>query len=132
MDNQRPQLDLKFYKDICPDKNGASSRTFVTVFHALFEVPVIVVFTKYDQFVRNVGMHLVDFPNEYPDSSVSEVVEEQFREHYLHPLGEDVRYVRLESEFRVKPGLHANYVLSQRCIERIGTAMILLQRQLKH
>jgi hypothetical protein len=24
MDNQRPQLDLKFYKDICPDKNGAS------------------------------------------------------------------------------------------------------------
>ena len=23
MDNQRPQLDLKFYKDICPDKNGA-------------------------------------------------------------------------------------------------------------
>ena len=24
MDNQRPQLDLKFYKDICPDANGAS------------------------------------------------------------------------------------------------------------
>jgi hypothetical protein len=23
MDNQRPQLDLKFYKDICPDRNGA-------------------------------------------------------------------------------------------------------------
>ena len=22
MDNQRPQLDLKFYKDICPDQNG--------------------------------------------------------------------------------------------------------------
>lgn len=25
MDNQRPVLDLKFYKDICPDKNGAPS-----------------------------------------------------------------------------------------------------------
>ena len=25
MDNQRPQLDLKFYTDICPDQNGASS-----------------------------------------------------------------------------------------------------------
>ena len=24
MDNQRPQLDLKFCKDICPDRNGAS------------------------------------------------------------------------------------------------------------
>jgi hypothetical protein len=22
MDNQRPELDLKFYKDICPDKSG--------------------------------------------------------------------------------------------------------------
>ena len=22
MDDQRPQLDLKFYKDICPDQNG--------------------------------------------------------------------------------------------------------------
>ena len=25
MDNQRPQLDLKFYKDICRDRNGVSS-----------------------------------------------------------------------------------------------------------
>jgi hypothetical protein len=46
-------------------------------------------------------MHLVDYPNEYPDSNVSEVVEKQFQEHYLHPLGDDVRYVRLESGFRV-------------------------------
>lgn len=30
MDNQPPQLDLKFYEDICPDRN----------------VPVIVVFAK--------------------------------------------------------------------------------------
>ena len=26
MDNQRPQLDLKFYQDICPDQNGPSFR----------------------------------------------------------------------------------------------------------
>jgi hypothetical protein len=31
MDNQRPQLDLKFYKDICPDQNGALLRMFKTV-----------------------------------------------------------------------------------------------------
>ena len=66
-----------------------------------FEVPVIVVFTKYDQFLRNVKMHLLDYASEYPDSNVSVVAETQFQEHYLHPLGDDVRYVRLESGFRV-------------------------------
>jgi hypothetical protein len=25
MDNARPSLDLKYFDDICPDKNGASS-----------------------------------------------------------------------------------------------------------
>ena len=67
-----------------------------------FEVPVIVVFTKYDQFLRNVRMHLVDFPSDCPDSSVSEAAKRQFQEHYLYPLGDDIRYVRLESGFRVK------------------------------
>jgi hypothetical protein len=66
-----------------------------------FEVPVIVVFTKHDQFLRNVEMHLSDYPNEYPDSNVSEVAEKQFQEHYLHPLGDDIIFVQLESGFRV-------------------------------
>ena len=64
-------------------------------------------FTKFDQFLRNVGMHLVDFPNEYPpDSKVPEVAEEQFQKHYLRPLrneqGKDVAFVRLESGFGIK------------------------------
>ena len=47
-------------------------------------------------------MHLVDYPDEHPpDSKVSEVAEEQFWEHYLHPLGNEVRFVRLESGFGV-------------------------------
>ena len=58
-------------------------------------------FTKYDQFLRNVGMHLADYPDEYPDGSVSEVAEKLFQEYYLHPLGDDFGYVRLESGFRV-------------------------------
>jgi hypothetical protein len=66
-------------------------------------VPVIVVFTKYDQFLRNVEMQMLDYPNEYPAGNVvSEVAEGIFREHYLHPLGDNVKYVRLESGFRVK------------------------------
>ena len=59
-------------------------------------------FTKYDQFLRNVEMHLLDYPSDYPDSSVSEAAASQFEEHYLDPLGDDVRYVQLESRFRVK------------------------------
>ena len=59
-------------------------------------------FTKYDQYLRNVEMHLLDYPNDYPDSSVSEAAARQFEEHYLHPLGDAVKYVRLESGFRVK------------------------------
>jgi len=80
MDNQRPQLDLKFFDGICPDQNGVVI-TFMT-------------------FLHNVEMHLMDYPNEYPDSNVSEVAEKQFQDYYLHPLGDDVRFVRLEKMHR--------------------------------
>jgi hypothetical protein len=98
MDNQRPELDLKFYKDICPDKN----------------VPVIVVFTKYDQFLRNVEMQMLDYPDEYLDGNVSEAAGKLFQEHYLGPLGDDVKYVQL------------------RCTSREGTVVTSLRRQPWH
>ena len=99
MDGHRPGLDMKFLKDICPDQNGASLRTFMTAFFTQhFQVPVIAVFTKYDQFLRNVKMDVLDDPDKYVDQSVSEVAKEQFQEHYLRPLGDDVKYVQLESE----------------------------------
>ena len=99
MDGHRPGLDLKFYKDICPDQNGASLRTFMTGFLSQhFQVPVIAVFTKYDQFLRNVKMDVSDDPDKYLNRSISEVAEELFQEHYVCPLGDDVSYVRLESE----------------------------------
>ena len=63
-----------------------------------FEVPVIVVFTKYDQFLRHVRMDMLDDPDLYQDRSVSEVAKEQLQEHYVHPLGDDIRYVQLESK----------------------------------
>ncbi|KAH8984501.1 hypothetical protein EDB86DRAFT_2810763 [Lactarius hatsudake] len=78
MDNQRPQLDLKFFNDICPDRN----------------VPVIAVFTKFDQFRRNVQIHVEDFGS--PDNNVFDEVEKRFQEYYVRPLGNDVRFVRLE------------------------------------
>ena len=103
MDGHRPGLDLKFYKDICSDENGASLQTFMTVFFTqhFFQVPVIAVFTKYDQFLRNVEIDVLDHPDKFLHRRVSEVANEQFQEHYLHPLGEDVEYVQLESELQV-------------------------------
>ncbi|KAH9066180.1 hypothetical protein EDB87DRAFT_1553926 [Lactarius vividus] len=79
MDNQRPQLDLRFFQGICPDQN----------------VPVIAVFTKYDQFRKNIRINVEDFGS--PDDDVSQVTEELFQEYYLRPLGDDVRFVRLEN-----------------------------------
>ena len=103
MDGDRPGLDLKLYKDICPDPNGTLSRTIMRLeFMYHFEVPVIAVFTKYDHFMRNVRMAVLDDPDEYPDTTVSEVAERRFQEHYLRPLSDDVVFVRLESGFPLK------------------------------
>ena len=63
-----------------------------------FEVPVIAVFTKYDQFLYNVEMDMLDDSDEYQDHNVSAVAVERFQEHYLHPLGNEVEYVQLKSE----------------------------------
>ncbi|KAN0131251.1 hypothetical protein V8E53_010955 [Lactarius tabidus] len=84
MDDHRPGLNLRFYANVCPDQN----------------VPVIAVFTKYDQFRRNVEIDMSDDPNQNSDSNVSQVVEERFQEHYLRPLGDDIKYVRLEKMHR--------------------------------
>ncbi|KAF8258006.1 hypothetical protein EI94DRAFT_1756079, partial [Lactarius quietus] len=84
MDGHRPGLDLKFYDKICADPN----------------VPVIAVFTKYDQFLCNVEMDMQDEsedPDNYTDSDVSAEAEKRFQDHYLSPLGNDVKYVRLEN-----------------------------------
>ena len=59
-------------------------------------------FTKYDQFLFNVEMDVSDDPDKYPDGDVSQVAEKRFQEYYLRPLGDDVRYVQLESAFRVR------------------------------
>ena len=67
-----------------------------------FEVPVIAVFTKHDQYLINVAMHLSDYPNEYPGANISEVADKLFQERYMLPLGNDIRFVRLERGFSVK------------------------------
>ena len=46
-------------------------------------------------------MDMWDDPDKYRDRSGSEVAEQVFQEHYLGPLGNDIGYVRLESELQV-------------------------------
>ncbi len=72
-----------------------------------FEVPVIAVFTKYDQFLRNVGIDLEDRHDEDRSIEVSKEAKERaakeiFKGHYLGPLGKGVPWVRLRGGFRVK------------------------------
>ena len=66
------------------------------------QVPVIVVFTKYDQFKRDVRMNLADKDDGCgPGESLETVVESVFNGRYLADLSKTPPtppYVRLESE----------------------------------
>jgi hypothetical protein len=64
----------------------------------IFEVPVIGVFTKYDQFKLNVEMELEDHGD--PDGLGTAAPERRFREHYLYHIGDGARFVQLESVSR--------------------------------
>ncbi len=67
LDNRRPALELKHFKiiDQSSYQNDESSWTLVTK-RITFEVPVIAVFTKYDQFLIDVGIDLEDRKDEDP------------------------------------------------------------------
>ena len=63
-----------------------------------FQVPVIAVFTKYDQFKRNIKMKLEDEGRDlktYFDIEMESVFDQQ----YLTHLGGTTPFVRLESEY---------------------------------
>ena len=96
------------------------------VVDASFVVPVIGVFTKYDQFKLDVEMDLEDGKIDALETS-----ETLFKKYYLCHLS-GARFVQLESVFR---GQFLSFVLMlfcQECISLMGLANILLKRQLKH
>ena len=63
----------------------------------IFQVPVIAVFTKYDQFKRNIKMNLEDKGID-PGTHLDAEVERVFNQYYLTPLGGTPPFVRLEGE----------------------------------
>ena len=63
----------------------------------IFQVPVIVVFTKYDQFKRNLKMKLHDEGRDLETHFKTEV-ESVFKRDYLASLSGPPPFVRLEGE----------------------------------
>jgi hypothetical protein len=61
-------------------------------------VPVIAVFTKYDQFKHNVEMMLEDVGHPDPISHAGIKAEEMFQMHYVEELGGTSNCIRLESK----------------------------------
>jgi hypothetical protein len=61
------------------------------------KVPVIALFTKYDQFKRDIKMKLEDQHN-YPEMEVDDEVKRVFEQHYLANLSGSPPWICLESE----------------------------------
>ena len=68
----------------------------------IFQVPVIAIFTKYDQFKRNIKMKLEDEGRDLVTHFDTEV-ESVFKQYYLASLGRTPPFVRLERESFFKP-----------------------------
>lgn len=93
-------------------------------------MPVIAVFTKHDQFRRDIGQKLQD-PSQYPDPKPLDTeVERIFHERYLTPLAgppqfESPPFIRLESEelpsFRPRTILIS---ILQKCINLTNGVMV--------
>ena len=62
-----------------------------------FLVPVIAVFTKYDQFKRNIKFKLEDKDRD-PEINLDAEAENIFKQHYLDSLSGPPPFIRLESE----------------------------------
>ena|SRR5260221_12515626 len=61
------------------------------------QVPVIAVFTKFDQFKRDIKMKLEDDGRD-PETDLDAEVEGVFKRHYLAGLAGSPPFIRLESE----------------------------------
>ena len=80
---------------VCLLKYDSMDRIDIIVWD--FQVPVIAVFTKYDQFKRNIRMKLEDEGRDQ-EIDLNVEVESLFNQHYLASLNGPPLFVHLESE----------------------------------
>jgi hypothetical protein len=103
--SDRPELDLRYFVDLCPEKYGMSQCDPIKLVLTSenFQVPVIAVFTKYEQFRVDIQMKLEDQP-QHPgqESNLDIEVDRVLNQKYLAFLQNDAPqpppFVRLESE----------------------------------
>jgi hypothetical protein len=95
---------------------------------------VIAVFTKRDQFRREVKMKLEDqHDGEVDQALVDSAMEEIFNKYYLAELGEAPRFVRLESEdFVIQLACVTLIVFLQKWISLANSVFPFLKRPLTH
>ncbi|KAF8551296.1 hypothetical protein OG21DRAFT_1605411, partial [Imleria badia] len=87
MENDRPVLDMKFFGSLCPDKN----------------VPVIAVFTKFDQFKRDIKIKMRTSSGWTANLTLNDQVEKIFEDQYWNVIKDhSPRCVRLEGMHKGK------------------------------
>jgi hypothetical protein len=137
MDNARPSLDLENFGKICPDKNidSTSKPNFMNDSEARHDgtslVPVIVVFTKYDQFKRETNFRLEDQGlDTSTDSALLDTeAEKVFNEEYLAKLTGSPPVVRLESKNFVNQLAYTTLIsVPKKCTNSANSALNLLKR----
>jgi len=93
---------------------------------------VIAVFTKFDQFKRNIEIKLEDEGRD-PETDLNDEVESIFREHYQASLGETSLFVRLESEdFSYQPTCTVLIRVPQECKSLAKNVLFLSKRLPMH
>ena len=104
MDNDRPSLDLEHIYQICPDENGMSKFNYMNwdwhLTPGILQVPLMALFTKYDQFRRNIKVKLID-KHDHPitETHVKGEAKSVFEQHYTPKLHErSTPFICLESE----------------------------------
>jgi len=81
---------------VCPCRNAIPWME-IDIMMWDFQVPVIAVFTKFDQFRRNIRMKLEDEHRD-PGMDLNTEVENMFNQHYLASLNGPPPFICLESE----------------------------------
>ena len=81
---------------VCLYQNVALSMA-IDVMTWNFQVPVIAVFTKFDQFKHDIKMRLEDQGRD-PETELDDEVENVFDQHYLARLNGPPPFIRLESK----------------------------------
>jgi hypothetical protein len=98
-------------------------------FDGIYLVPVIAVFTKYDQYRRNIRMKLEDQGSDTDSARLNAEMERIFEKQFLAHLNGSPPFVRLESEDFFGQIEYATLIsVSQRCTRRANGVLSLLRR----